>query len=69
MDRVRSSVPQEELGVESLLLLIERNQMPPGRHGGVPGMSHWEETSRKTQDALKGLRISAGLGTLWGPVG
>ncbi|KAI3374045.1 hypothetical protein L3Q82_022600 [Scortum barcoo] len=53
-DRVRSSVTREELGVEPLLLHIERSQlrwlghlfrMPPGRlpREVLPGMSHREE--------------------------
>ncbi|KAJ8003299.1 hypothetical protein DPEC_G00167980 [Dallia pectoralis] len=61
-DRVRSSVIREELGVEPLLLCIERSQlrwfghlvrMPPGRlprEVFQPGTSSWEETSGKTQD-------------------
>ncbi|TWW59217.1 General transcription factor II-I repeat domain-containing protein 2 [Takifugu flavidus] len=53
-DRVRSSAIREELGVEPLLLCVERSQMrwlghlvrmPPGR---LPG----EETPGKTQDIL-----------------
>ena len=56
-DRVRSSVTREELGVEPLLLHIERSQlrwlghlfwMPPGR---LP----WEENPRKTQDTLESV--------------
>ncbi|KAI3356975.1 hypothetical protein L3Q82_003603 [Scortum barcoo] len=79
-DKVRSSVTREELGVEPLLLRlrIERSQlrwlghlfrMPPGRlpQGGVPGMSHQEEASGKTQDTLEKLCLSAGLGTPRGP--
>lgn len=31
------------------------------------GMSYWEETPRKTQDALQGLCLSSGLGMPWGP--
>uniref|UniRef100_A0A671TUB9 Endonuclease/exonuclease/phosphatase domain-containing protein n=1 Tax=Sparus aurata TaxID=8175 RepID=A0A671TUB9_SPAAU len=59
-DRVRSSVTREELGVEPLLLHIERSQlrwlghlywMPPGCF--PPGMPHREETPRKTQDTLE----------------
>ncbi|KAI3355692.1 hypothetical protein L3Q82_004278 [Scortum barcoo] len=40
--------------------------MPPGRllpRGGVPGVSHREEASGKTQDTLERLCLSAGLGT------
>uniref|UniRef100_A0AAZ1XWL4 Immunoglobulin domain-containing protein n=1 Tax=Oreochromis aureus TaxID=47969 RepID=A0AAZ1XWL4_OREAU len=37
--------------------------MPPGR--GFPGMSHWEEAPGQTQDTLKRLHLSAGLGTPW----
>ncbi|KAI3356114.1 hypothetical protein L3Q82_017378 [Scortum barcoo] len=45
--------------------------MPPGRppRGGVPGMSHREEASGKTQDTLEKLCLSAGLGTPRGPPG
>ncbi|KAI3366683.1 hypothetical protein L3Q82_009358 [Scortum barcoo] len=35
--------------------------------GGVPGMSHREEASGKTQDTLERLCLSAGLGTPRGP--
>ncbi|KAK3560105.1 hypothetical protein QTP86_033893, partial [Hemibagrus guttatus] len=77
-DRVRSSVTREELGVEPLLLHIERGQlrwlghlfwMPPGRLPGevFPGMPHREEAPGKTQDT--GLCLSAGLGTPRGPSG
>ncbi len=31
--------------------------------GGVPGASHWEETTGKTQDTLEGLCLLIGLGT------
>lgn len=58
-DAVRShSVTREELGVELLLLRIKRSQlghlfrMPPWR--GVPGMSRWEEASRKTTACWRG---------------
>lgn len=77
--RVRNSVTREEFGVESLLLHIERGSAevvwasasvaswtPPSR--GVLGMSHLEETWRKTQEVL-GPCLSAGLGTPWGPSG
>ncbi|KAI3363966.1 hypothetical protein L3Q82_001544 [Scortum barcoo] len=37
--------------------------------GGVPGMSHREEASGKTQDTLEKLCLSAGLGTPRGPPG
>ena len=37
--------------------------------GGVPGMSRWEETPRKTQDTLEWLCRPAGLGTPWDPPG
>ncbi|KAI3360859.1 hypothetical protein L3Q82_013083, partial [Scortum barcoo] len=36
--------------------------------GGVPGMSHREEASGKTQDTLEKLCLSAGLGTPRGPL-
>ncbi|KAK3533211.1 hypothetical protein QTP70_013614 [Hemibagrus guttatus] len=79
-DRVRRSVTREELGVEPLLLHIERGQLrwlghlfldaswtSPWR--GVPGMPHREEAPGKTQDTLERLCLSAGLGTPWGPSG
>ncbi|KAK3541007.1 hypothetical protein QTP86_010128 [Hemibagrus guttatus] len=73
-DRVRSSVTWEELGVEPLLLQIERGQLRWLRHlfsdasgtspwRGVPGMPHREE------DTLERLCLSAGLGTPRGPSG
>ncbi|KAK3517255.1 hypothetical protein QTP70_001470 [Hemibagrus guttatus] len=74
-DRVRSSVTREELGVEPLLLHIERGQlrwlghlfrMPPGR---LPGEVFREEAPGKTQDTLERLCVSAGLGTPRGPSG
>ena len=77
-DRVRSSVIQEGLGVEPLLLRIERSQMrwlghlvrmPPGRLPGEVFRSHWEETPGKTQDTLERLCLSASLGTRRGPPG
>ncbi len=67
---MRSSVTREELGVEPLILDIERSQlrwlghlMPPGRlpEGGVPGAFHREETPGKTQDMLEGLCLPTGL--------
>ncbi|KAI3357227.1 hypothetical protein L3Q82_015684 [Scortum barcoo] len=74
-DRVRSSITREELGVEQLLLCIERSQlrwpghlfqMPPE---GVPGMSHREEAPGKIQDTLERLCLSAGLGMPQNPPG
>ncbi|KAK3561638.1 hypothetical protein QTP86_011885 [Hemibagrus guttatus] len=74
-DRVRSSVTQEELGVEPLLLHIERGQlrwlghlfrMPPGR---LPGEVFRACPTGKTQDTLERLYLSAGLGTPRGPSG
>ncbi|KAK3525020.1 hypothetical protein QTP86_013357 [Hemibagrus guttatus] len=74
-DRVRSSVTREELGVEPLLLHIERGQlrwlghlfrMPPGR---LPGEVFRACPTGKTQDTLERLCLSAGLGTPWGPSG
>ncbi|KAK3541945.1 hypothetical protein QTP86_008164 [Hemibagrus guttatus] len=72
-DRVRSSVTQEELGVQPLLLHIERGQLSWLGHvsdaswtspwGGVSGMPHREETPGKTQDTLERLCLSADLGT------
>ncbi|KAI3355451.1 hypothetical protein L3Q82_018288 [Scortum barcoo] len=47
-------------------------RMPPGRlpRDGVPGMSHQEEASGKTQDTLERLCLSAaGLGTPQSPPG
>ncbi len=59
-DRVRSSVTREELrggsGICSGCLL-------DAFLGGVPGTSHREETSGKTQDTLEGLCLPTGLGT------
>jgi len=66
-DRVRSLDIRRALGVEPLLLCVERSQlrwfgnlirMPPFR--GFPGTSNWE-TPGKTQDILEGLYIPAGL--------
>ncbi|KAK3523213.1 hypothetical protein QTP86_022937 [Hemibagrus guttatus] len=79
-DRVRSSVTREELGVELLLLHIERGQLRCSRASvsdasgtspwrGVPGMPHQEEAPGKTQDTLERLCLSAGLGTPRGPSG
>ncbi len=78
-DRVRSSVTREELRVEPLLLDIERSQlrwlghlfqMPPGSLPGevLPGASHWEEATGKTQDTLEGLCLMTGLGTPRNPL-
>ena len=60
-DRVRSSAIREELGLEPLLLYLERSQLrwfrASGKDahwapslGGVSGTSSGEETSGKTQD-------------------
>ncbi|KAK3513744.1 hypothetical protein QTP70_028732 [Hemibagrus guttatus] len=79
-DKVRSSVTREELGVEPLLLHVERGIVEVARAsvsdasgmspwGGVPGMPHWEEAPGKTQDTLERLCLSAGLGTPLGPSG
>ncbi|KAK3568661.1 hypothetical protein QTP86_011459 [Hemibagrus guttatus] len=74
-DRVRSSVTWEELGVEPLLLHIERGQlrwlghlfwMPLGR---LPGEVFRACPTGKTQDTLERLCLSAGLGTPRGPSG
>lgn len=66
----------ERLGVEPLLLHVERSQLSWFRHllrmppdGGVPGMSNWEETSGQIQNTLEVSYLSAGLGTLWDPPG
>ncbi|KAI3361864.1 hypothetical protein L3Q82_002189 [Scortum barcoo] len=78
---VRSSVTREELGVEPLLLRIERSQlrwlghlfrMPPGRlprevFQACP--TREEAQGKKTQDTLERLCLSAGLGTPRGPPG
>ena len=72
-DRVRTSDIRRELGVEPLLLCVERSllrwlghliRMPPGHHPleVFPGISDWEETPRQTQNPLEGLYISSGLG-------
>jgi len=75
-DRVRSSDIRRELGVEPLLVHVERSQlrwfghligMPPLR--GFPGTSNWEETLGQTQNPLEGLYISSGLGTPRDPPG
>ncbi|XP_058625585.1 uncharacterized protein LOC131536570 [Onychostoma macrolepis] len=79
-DRVRSSVTREELGVEPLLLHIERNQLRWLRHlfwmspGGLPGeVFRACPTGRrppgKTQDTLEGLCLSACLAMPWGSPG
>ncbi|KAI3360537.1 hypothetical protein L3Q82_002275 [Scortum barcoo] len=75
-DRVRSSVTREELGVEPLLLRIERSQlrwlghlfrMPPGRLASLGRCSRRVPPGGrprwKTQDTLERLCLSAGLGT------
>uniref|UniRef100_A0A8C6MJY5 Reverse transcriptase domain-containing protein n=1 Tax=Nothobranchius furzeri TaxID=105023 RepID=A0A8C6MJY5_NOTFU len=76
-DRVRSSDIREGLGVELLLLRIERSQLrlfgqdaswtPPW--GGVSGMSCRQETPGLTQDTLERLHLQSGPGTPWGPAG
>lgn len=45
-------VTEKDLGVEPLLLHIEKGQCP----------NHQELASRETQDTLEGLRFSDGLG-------
>ncbi|KAK3508838.1 hypothetical protein QTP70_009889 [Hemibagrus guttatus] len=79
-DRLRSSVTREELGVEPLLLHIERGQlrwlghlfqMPPGC---LPGEVYracptGKKAPGKTQDTLERLCLLAGLGTPRGPSG
>ncbi|KAI3352062.1 hypothetical protein L3Q82_020878, partial [Scortum barcoo] len=68
---VRSSVTREELGVEPLLLHIERRwlghlfRMPPGRlpREVFQACPTREEAPGKTQDTLERLCLSAGLGT------
>ncbi|KAI3360478.1 hypothetical protein L3Q82_002265 [Scortum barcoo] len=73
-DRVRSSVTREELGVEPLLLRIERSQlrwlghlfrMPPGRlpREVFQACPTGRRPRGKTQDTLERLCLSAGLGT------
>ncbi|KAI3352505.1 hypothetical protein L3Q82_005456 [Scortum barcoo] len=73
-DRVRSSVTREELGVEPLLLRIERSQlrwlghlfrMPPGRlpREVFQACPTGRRPLGKTQDTLEKLCLSAGLGT------
>ncbi|KAK3537609.1 hypothetical protein QTP70_017005, partial [Hemibagrus guttatus] len=62
-DRVRSSVTREELGVEPLLLHIERGQlrwlghlfrMPPGRLPGEVGRTRWRDyVSRLAWERLR----------------
>jgi len=79
-DMVRSSDIRRELGVEPLLLHVERSQLRLFRHligmpsrapvlRGFPGTSDWEETPRQTQNPLEGLYISSGLGTPRDPPG
>ncbi|KAI3362885.1 hypothetical protein L3Q82_001925 [Scortum barcoo] len=79
-DRVRSSVTREELGVEPLLLHIERSQlrwlghlfrMPPGRlpREVFQACPTGRRPQGKTQDTLERLCLSAGLGTPRGPPG
>ncbi|TWW74689.1 hypothetical protein D4764_14G0006920 [Takifugu flavidus] len=71
-DRVRSSAIREELGIEPLLLRVERSQMrwlghlvrmPPGRlPGEVFRACLRQEAPGKTQDTLERLCLSTGLG-------
>ncbi|KAI3354882.1 hypothetical protein L3Q82_004680 [Scortum barcoo] len=79
-DRVRSSVTREELGVEPLLLRIERSQlrwlghlfrMPPGRlpREVFQACPTGRKAPWKTQDTLERLCLSAGLGTPLGSPG
>ncbi len=67
-DKVRSSVVCEELGVELLLLSVERSQlrwfghlvrMPPGHlpKRGVPGTSSWKEEPGQTQVQVERLYL------------
>lgn len=80
MDKVRSSDTQEELGDRAAAPPHRENSAEVAREsvsgaswkptqGGVSGMSHPEEASGKTQDALEGQCLSAGLGTPWDPAG
>ncbi len=73
-NKVRSSVISGELGVELLLLCIERSQLrwfdhllrrPPG--GGVQGTSSWEEAPGQTQAKVERSYLSSGWGTSWDP--
>uniref|UniRef100_A0A8C6M4A0 Reverse transcriptase domain-containing protein n=1 Tax=Nothobranchius furzeri TaxID=105023 RepID=A0A8C6M4A0_NOTFU len=73
-DRVRSSDIREGLGVEPLLLRIERSQlrwfghlvrMPPGR---LPG-EVFRACPGSTQDTLERLHLQSGPGTPRGPAG
>jgi len=69
-ERVRSSVIRRELGVEPLLLRVERSQlrwfghliwMPPGR---LPlEVFQARRPQGKTQDTVEGLYLQGGLGT------
>ncbi|TWW67089.1 hypothetical protein D4764_02G0001300 [Takifugu flavidus] len=74
LERGRSSAIQEELGVEPLLLRIERSQMrglghlvrmPPGRLPGevFRACPSGRRPPGKTQDTLERLSLSTGLGT------
>ncbi|KAK7919109.1 hypothetical protein WMY93_010393 [Mugilogobius chulae] len=72
-DRVRSSVTQEELGVESLLLHVERSQlrwlghlfrMPPGVSPGIPpGLLPLGGDLEEDSGHAEGLCLSTGLET------
>ncbi|KAK3510626.1 hypothetical protein QTP70_011883 [Hemibagrus guttatus] len=79
-DRVRSSVTWEELGVEPVLLHIEKGAVEVARASvsdasgtspwrGVPGMPHRKEAPGKTHDTLESLCLSADLGRPRGPSG
>lgn len=60
-DKVRSSVTQEQLGVEGgpFKVALDASWTPFWR--GVPAVSHWEETMRTTLDDLEGLNLLASL--------
>ena len=65
--RGRAAAPphREEPAEVAKASISDASRMPP--LGGVPGMSHREETPRKTQDTLEQLCRPAGLGTPWDP--
>ncbi|KAK3544065.1 hypothetical protein QTP86_000871 [Hemibagrus guttatus] len=79
-DRVRSSVTREELGVELLLLHIERGQlgwlghlfrMPPGRLPGevFRACPTGKRPRGRPRTRWRDYVFRAGLGTPWGPSG
>ncbi|KAI3360890.1 hypothetical protein L3Q82_012903, partial [Scortum barcoo] len=70
----RTVVVKKELSRKAKLSIYRSIYVPTLTYGhelwgGVPGVSHREEASGKTQDTLERLCLSAGLGTPRGPPG